>query len=95
MAGPWVSMRMPTQRLRRGGGGADVLDDAPRPVVRRMGHVESKNIEAGVNELAEHFRRIRGGAERGDDFGLSHDVQPRSRTGGTDIRRECRGEKRT
>ena len=52
----------------RGGGGADVLDDAAHPIVRRVRHVEAEDVDAGVNELADHFRRIRGRTERGNDF---------------------------
>src|SRR5262249_32215260 len=35
-----------------GGGGPDVLDHAAHPVPRRVGHVEAKNIHAGILEPA-------------------------------------------
>ena len=57
----------------RGGGGADVRDDAAHPVVRRVRHVEPENVDARVNQLADHFGRIRGRAERGNDFCPAHE----------------------
>src|SRR6266498_1490439 len=52
--------------------GADVMDDAIHPFVRRVRHVQPEDVHTGVDELADHFGRVRRGAERGDDFGLSH-----------------------
>ena len=55
----------------RGGGGADVLDDAADPVVRRVRHVEAEDVHAGLEEPGDHFRRIGRRAKRGDDFGFA------------------------
>ena len=78
MAGPWVSIMMPMKLFASGGGGADVLDHAPDPIVRRVGHVEAENVHAGLDQLGEHFGRIRGGAEGGDDFGVAHNIEVNS-----------------
>jgi hypothetical protein len=31
-------------------------------------HIEAENIHARIHEFADHLRRIRGGAEGGNDF---------------------------
>src|ERR1051326_7184795 len=53
------------------GGGTDVTHDASDPIVLRVRHVEPEDVDAGVYEPAEHFRRVGGGAEGGDDFGFA------------------------
>jgi hypothetical protein len=40
--------------------------------MRRVRHVETEDIDPGVNEFADHFRRIGGRAERGNDFGSAN-----------------------
>ena len=41
--------------IPRGGGGADVMHDAARPIVRRVRHVEAENIQARVDEPPDHI----------------------------------------
>ena len=57
-----------------GGGGADVFDDAADPVMGRVGHVQAENIDAGVDEPADHVGRIGGRAERGNDLVFRRDL---------------------
>src|SRR5581483_10615958 len=38
------------------GGGANVPHDAAGPVVWRVGHVETENVDAGIDQAGEHFR---------------------------------------
>src|SRR5208282_1208852 len=59
----------------RGGRGADVLDQAADPIMRRVGHVEAEDVYAGVHELAEHFRGLGRRAEGGDDFRFAQRVR--------------------
>ncbi len=54
------------------GGGADVFDHAAHPIVRRVRHVEAEDVDPGVDEFADHFRRIRGRTQRGNDFGSAN-----------------------
>jgi len=42
--------------MPRFGGGADIEYNAIDPGMQRVRHVESKNVHAGVDELADHFR---------------------------------------
>ena len=53
-------------------GGADLRHDAADPVMRRVRHVQPRDIHAGGHQLPEHLRRFRGGAEGGDNFCASH-----------------------
>ena len=48
--------------------------DLTHPVMRRVRHVETKDIHARVNQRADHFGRTGGGSERGYDFCFSHEV---------------------
>ena len=64
-----------------GGGGANVFYDAANPLVGGVGHIQPEDIEAAVHEAADHFRGIRGRAERGDDFRAAHDVHPAREAG--------------
>ncbi len=48
--------------------GPDRGMDAAHPVVRGVGHVQAEDVDARVNQLADHFRRIRGGAQGRYDF---------------------------
>ncbi len=54
------------------GCGTDVFDDATDPIMGRVRHVEAKDIDAGLNKFAEHFRGIRCGSKSGDDFRVAH-----------------------
>ena len=42
-----------------GAGGADVLDDAAHPIMRRVGHVQAKDIDAGLDAAWRSSRRNR------------------------------------
>jgi hypothetical protein len=40
-----------------------------------MAHVQSKDVCAFLNQVAQHFRSLRRGTERADDFGFSHQAK--------------------
>src|SRR5439155_24532275 len=50
---------------------ADVSDYAARPIMRGVRHVQSENVHAGVDQLADHFRGIGRWAQSGDDFSFA------------------------
>jgi len=54
------------------GGAADILGDALDSGVGGVGHIEAKDIDAGLDHLPDPFWGVGGGAECGDDFGFSH-----------------------
>jgi hypothetical protein len=51
--------------------GADHADEVGLLRVGAVREVEAGDVEAGLNELAEDFRRAGGGAEGGDDLGAT------------------------
>lgn len=54
------------------GGVTQILDHAAGPVVGRVGHVEPRDVHAGVEHFADHLGGTGGRPERGDDFGFAH-----------------------
>jgi hypothetical protein len=58
--------------LPRGGGGANVPDNSSNPVVRRVRHIQTKNIDPGLNQPGDHFFGSCSGPKRGDNFSFAH-----------------------
>ena len=44
----------------------------PNEWVEIVGRRRQSDVHAGIDQVAEHFGRLGGGAESGDDLGLSH-----------------------
>ena len=51
----------------------DLGGDTCSPIVAGVGHVETKDVRAGVNETGDGLKSIGGGAKGGDDFGTARD----------------------
>ncbi|MNJ48508.1 hypothetical protein D3C77_437030 [compost metagenome] len=54
--------------------GGDFADQARASLVlvrRAVGEVQASDIQAGKDQLLDHFRRVAGGAKGGDDFGTA------------------------
>ena len=54
------------------GDAADAFHNIAHPIVPRMAHVQTKNVGTREHEVADHGIRIRGWAERANDFGFAH-----------------------
>jgi hypothetical protein len=39
-----------------------------------VGHIQPKDVHAGVNQRADHFRRTGGRAQRGNNFSFPHEL---------------------
>ena len=57
----------------------NMFNNAAHPIVRAVRHIQSKNIHAGDDQLANHLGGLSGGTERGDNLRFPHQRQERRR----------------
>ena len=52
----------------------DARDARPLLLIASVGHIQTAHVHSRIHQLGDHLLAVAGGAERADDFGLSHQV---------------------